>query len=59
MYGENTYYIYYEDTFKKIEACIRVKNLKHINYGIKVAPRYIIVLIGGIFLFFRRQDELF
>ena len=41
MVGENTYYKYNEDTFDILEACIRVKNLKHINYGIKVAPRFL------------------
>ena len=39
MAGENTYYSYNEDTYELIEALIRVKNIKHINYGIKVAPR--------------------
>jgi len=28
MVGENTYFSYNEDTFVKIEACIRVKNFK-------------------------------
>ena len=51
MFGENTYYNDNEDTYIYIEAFVRVKNIKHINYGIKVAPRRSSSLLVALFYF--------